>query len=273
MPWRASALLCVIAAAVGPLPARADEVHLRGGRVLTGKVTRQGGRVIVEIPGGTVSLDAAEVERIEAGDTSMDEVQRRRAALEPDDVEGRLALADYCRDHGLPGREKALLREVLDLQSDHPVARARLGYVRTEAGWVPRDEHMRAQGMVRFEGRWVTRAEMLELERMRAEARRAREQERAAELEVKRRQAEVDQAQTRGSDREEAEGDPATASQAPSTTFVYGYWPPPPAAARRARPGVRCRGERCRGGRRGRARRARRETFPIPHVRDPFDYF
>lgn len=184
-------------------PAWADRAVLAGGTTLEGKVTREGDRVVIETPSGTIRLPAESVDRIEEGQSPLEHFEARHAALAPKDVRGRLALADYCRDHDMPARERSLLMEVIALAPNHELARARLGHEKTASGWMTREEAMRARGLVRHEGRWITETERAELERRREEAtdarRRADERERAEsasrELEAARR--ELEQARAR----------------------------------------------------------------------------
>jgi hypothetical protein len=65
------------------------------------------------------------------------ERQRKEAKDTP---EGQLALADWCAEHKLADQERAHLTRVLDLNSNHPVARARLGFVRQGGEWVSTTE-------------------------------------------------------------------------------------------------------------------------------------
>ena len=61
------------------------------------------------------------------------ERQREQAKDTP---EGQIALADWCAEHKLADQERAHLTRVLDLNSNHPVARARLGFARQGNEWV-----------------------------------------------------------------------------------------------------------------------------------------
>ena len=97
--------------------------------MIEGKATRKADQVLVEVESGQVGLPADEVARIEAGESPVQAFETKREALGPRDVEGRIALANYCRSRGMRGREEQLLREVLDLAPDHAEARERLGYV------------------------------------------------------------------------------------------------------------------------------------------------
>ncbi|HEX5103971.1 MAG TPA: polymorphic toxin-type HINT domain-containing protein [Pirellulaceae bacterium] len=53
-----------------------------------------------------------------------------------DTVAGQLALAEWCREHELADQARAHLTRVIDLNPDHALARAHLGFVRQNGGWV-----------------------------------------------------------------------------------------------------------------------------------------
>ncbi len=153
---------CTLSAA-----ARADRVVLVGGTVLEGKTTTKNGKVVVQTESGEVAVPADSVSRIEKSESNGFEA--RYAALQPGDVQGRLDLADYCRSRDMRARERKLLLEVIDLDKDNQKARARLGHVKTDAGWMTEDEAMHAKGFVKQDGRWMSRTELVEMERLRME--------------------------------------------------------------------------------------------------------
>jgi hypothetical protein len=189
--WSLAVLaLCMVAGS-----ARADRVYLSSGNVIEGKAQRRDDKVIVELESGEISLPAETVVRIEAAESDVQRVDARYAKLKQGDVKGLIALADYCRDHGMREREHKLLIEVIDHEPNHAEARARLGYVRSDAGWITREEQMRAQGLVLYEGRWLTREQMLELQRLEAQTEAARRQRDEAQLAVERQKLERDRAQ------------------------------------------------------------------------------
>ena len=161
--------------------AHADEVHLTGGNVIEGKVVRDAGRVTIEMESGRITLSSDSVERIERRESSVEHFDRAYAALKRDDVSGRLALANYCRDRGMFGRERMLLREVIERASDHAEARTRLGFVKREGSWITREDQLRAQGWVQVEGVWMTRDQALERARLHEQARAAERDRQRAE--------------------------------------------------------------------------------------------
>ena len=205
---RSSLVAAVLLAVAAPV--HADRVHLQGGNVIEGKATQHGDTVTVEIDAGAITLPRDSVVKIERAESPVQRFEARYAALAPGDVQGLLELADYCRDHGMPARERELLQKVVEHAPDHAQARARLGYVRSGTAWVTREEHMRAQGMVQHQGQWVTREQALELERLKAETDKASRERDKAQLELKRQELAVEQARAEA----EAEASKARAAQA-----------------------------------------------------------
>ncbi len=242
-----------------PLQARADRVHLVGGAVIEGDATRVGEKVLLEVQSGQLTLPVASVVRIEESETDVERVQKRLDKLRPDDVNGLLALASFCRDHDMRGRERELLQKVIAVAPDHPEARARLGYVKgAEGHWLTRDEQRRAQGLVLYAGSWLTPAQRLELEQREAEARLAKIARDKAELELEIQKLALAQK------RLEAEH-AARPRQEPNPEDLWRMFPPVyvgPVVS----PGGGCIGGTCMpSGWNG------PEPFPIPGVRDPRD--
>jgi hypothetical protein len=251
-------LLVVCAALCAPLQVRADDVHLSDGNVIEGKVSRDQGRVTIEVESGRITLSADRVERIERRESTVEHFERAYAALKPGDVQGRLALADYCRDHEMRARERQLLREVIARAPEHAQARTRLGYVKSDGAWITREEQYRAQGMVQVDGVWVTRDKALELAKLREEAATARRERERAEaaleserLALRRQALELEQ--------KRSEAQPPPVYVAP-VYGGYGYGS-----------GFCGPGERCRNGHAWSAPAGSPPSFPINGVRDPRD--
>ncbi len=164
----------VLAAA---LPAAADEVTLRSGEKIEGRVTRTGDRIAIEVDWGTLTLRPDDVTRIVLKPSALQELQERRQKLDARDVGGRLDLAAWARAHELYARERELLREVVAIDPDHASARAALGYRKVDGRWMTDEEYYASKGLVRAGSRWVTPAEAAEI------ARRDREEtQRLAEI-------------------------------------------------------------------------------------------
>jgi hypothetical protein len=211
-----SAALCALACLPLPLVA-ADDVHLESGNVIEGKVTRHDDKVVIEMESGQITLSADSIKHIDKRESNVEQFERRYEALKPNDVAGRMALADYCRDHDMRARERTLLEEVIAREPNHSAARARLGYVHTDDGWITREQSMRERGMVQRDGRWMSREQAADLDRLQAEAARAKEladtELAARKLELQRQQLEIDQARAR---------EERAASEAPVPSYFYG---------------------------------------------------
>jgi hypothetical protein len=162
--------------------ARADKVHLHSGAVLEGKVTREGDKVVVQLESGSIRLDAASVARIEAAVTPLEQITRLRAALSNDAIAERIELANRCREAHLARCERELLEEVIARDAEHVEARVRLGYVRTDAGWISREQSAQQRERVAERER-EERAEHQRAELQRETAELSRKQ---AELAVER---------------------------------------------------------------------------------------
>jgi hypothetical protein len=239
--------------------ARADQVHLVGGAQLDGKATRHGDKVVVEMESGQITLSAEGVERIERGQSSVQRYEELAAKLKPGDVASRLSLADFCRDHDMHAREKELLRQVIELEPDQSQARARLGYVKTAAGWITRDEQLRAQGFVRQAGQWLTPERALELERLRAQSDAAAKERDKAQAELELKKLELQQRKLELEAQTAKAAEPVTAPPIYSygASWLYGYGP----GYRHAPGGFGAEHVGVTGAR----------SFPINGVRDPRD--
>ena len=93
-------VLLVLGLAAGR--ARADELRLRDGEILHGRVLEeQDGTLVVDATTGRRTLRTADVAERIPGEPPRVEVARREAALAPDDVAGRAELARFAWSRGL----------------------------------------------------------------------------------------------------------------------------------------------------------------------------
>jgi hypothetical protein len=175
--------LCLVLSASSA--ARADEIQLRGGAKIEGKARREGDTVVIRVESGEIRLPADSVEHIRKAESSEEIAERRRAALGPRDVRGRLELASYCRAHELRATERTLLQEVLEINPDHPQARRLLGYERDATqpgrGWVDRS-HQQQEARAAEENAWLERQRAQERELARAQAEREQQNAQAETL-------------------------------------------------------------------------------------------
>ncbi len=129
-------VLAVVLGLVVGAPALADVVHLKSGRTLEGEVTDKGDEVEVKLKYGTTTIKKEEIDHIEKVQTPADVYAERAAALKPDDADGHLQLARWCRGQGLEEEARAALLKAVDIDPDHAQARADLGHLKVDDAWV-----------------------------------------------------------------------------------------------------------------------------------------
>lgn len=233
--------------------AHADRVHLVEGAVIEGKVSRQGNKVVIELESGQLSLPASAVAKVEPSASLVERFEQLESEQATRGVSGLMVLADFCRDHDMRAREQAMLQKVIEAQPDHAEARARLGFVKNEAGgWHKREPEPR-QGLARDEdGNWA-RDRIAERERQRREAKLAEQEQKKAELELEAQKVALER-QKLELERERA----AKEAELLAPYVVYG--------------GVYVHRDPCSHDRCERVRHKRHpHPFPIPGVRDPRD--
>lgn len=217
----------LLALALLPAAALADEVFLKGAGKVSGRIVeRTETSVTVDVGGGTVTVPMSHVERIEEGRSALQVYEERAARLDARDREGWLALADAAAAQGLNTQARQAYERVLAIAPDDPAANAALGRVQLGGRWVTEEESYRAQGYVQFEGEWMTPAEQQALLQERsasdAEERRAAAEQRAREAEAR---AEEAEARAREAEAEAQEGLPLWwGAWGPGPT----YWPTAP---------------------------------------------
>jgi hypothetical protein len=164
--------------------ARADELHLKDGRVLEGRVLcRKNGQIDFRLVGGAVSFPESQVVRVVPKRCVFDEYDERAAALAPTDLAGRVEFARWCEDRGLTAERTAQLRGCLVVDPDYADARSLLGETKLNGKWMTRESALRALGYVKHEGKWLNPEDAARLVAAEhAEKRRAALQKRFDEL-------------------------------------------------------------------------------------------
>jgi len=102
--------------------ARADVVHLASGGRVEGKVKDLGESIEVVTKFGTITLKKSQVKEIEFKPLPEEVYQERLNALGPDDLEGHLELAKWCRQHHLDKEYTELLQKAVRIDPDHQEA-------------------------------------------------------------------------------------------------------------------------------------------------------
>jgi hypothetical protein len=145
--------------------ATADELHLKDGKVLPGRVFEDGDRYTVVDRDTKHAVKKAEVSEFVKKRSFMDEFDDRLAKLPADDAEAIFEFGRWLDENDWQSRAKLAYSEVLDLDADHKGARRALGYSLYEGAWVSPEELNRAKGLVEFEGRWYTKHDLDELKK------------------------------------------------------------------------------------------------------------
>ena len=201
--WRLSVkhlqISTLLALIVAPF-ASADIVHTRDGRKLEGVVEEHGDRVIVKHRLGQVQIPRSSVERIEETPDAKDELERKRLELAKGTADERYRFAVFARDEGFDEEALRAFYDVLRVDTNHPGARAALGYVQQDGQWVTLEDKYRSEGLVPYLGEWITpaeRGERIAEAKAEREARRerlalAKEEARLARVEYEKARAEAE---------------------------------------------------------------------------------
>ncbi len=163
--WRALAFLLFLTA-----NAIADELYLTDGRVITGKVSQQGGEYVVSFEGGAAAhFPAGEVLRVEKMPTLRERYANLRDVTDENDFKAQMELGNWCRLNNLPDEARLHFKRAIELQPEDQKARQAAGFVRYENKWLTREEVLASQGKVLYKGKEMGIAE--------ADALRQREEE------------------------------------------------------------------------------------------------
>ena len=222
-------LVLAVLSCAGDSPA--DEVYLKGGGQLSGKITSRTATTIeVDVGAGKIGVPASSVLRIEEGRSPLHEFEERAGALAASDVEGWLALGEWAKSKGLSTQAREAYSRALNASPNDPRANAALGKVQLDGRWLSEDEAYRAKGYVQLDGQWVTPAERdASLRQQAAEDQRDRERQ-ESEKRVREAEARAAEAEARAKEAEAA----AAEQQLDGLPLWYGwgagpaYWPSGP---------------------------------------------
>jgi hypothetical protein len=222
--------LALLVAAVLPVAVGADEVFLKGGGQLSGKITsRTPTSVEVDVGAGKIAVPASSVLRIEEGRSPLHEFEDRASRIAAGDVDGWIALGDWAKSRGLGSQAREAYNRALAASPGDPRANAALGNVQVDGRWMSEEQSYKAKGLVQFEGEWITPAEQQALELARA-AEDARDRERKqADARVREAEARAAEAEARA---DEAEAEAQQSSDGIPLWYAWGggpvYWPSGP---------------------------------------------
>lgn len=184
---RSSVMSLLLLVSLG-FTANADVVHLRDGRVLEGETEwTESGDLRIRLAQGELIVPKADVREVIERKTPAEELAQRRKQLDPQDVDGVLALSAYARDHGLDGEARSLLLYAAALAPERAEVKAgleALDFHFEQGRWVPPEEWYPQNGYVRWRGGWITAREAA-LHEAQRERRQARTDLRDAEQAVR----------------------------------------------------------------------------------------
>jgi len=145
------------------LPALADTVHLKDGRTLDGRVTKEEKGYVVVDRDRKYFLRADEVAKVEPARGFMDEYEERLGRLAPDDAEAIYEFGRWLELNDWATRARRAYEEVVALDPDHRGARRALGFKLFEGQWLSPEELNRRKGLVEYEGGWYTEHDLAQL--------------------------------------------------------------------------------------------------------------
>ena len=135
----------------------ADEVHLKGGAMFTGRIVEQTDTMVtIDIGDGEIGVAMTRVENIVKKRSPLDDYDERAAALKANDANGWRDLGRWASQQGLPKQSGQAYQKVLDVVPDDPEARGALGFVLYDGRWMTEDESYESRGYVKFDGEWMT---------------------------------------------------------------------------------------------------------------------
>jgi hypothetical protein len=220
--------LIVVLVAALPVGVLADEVYLKGGGQLSGRVvSRTDQKVEVDVGAGRIAVPASSVVRIEAGRSPLQEYEEKAAGIAAGDADGWVALGQWADSKGLSTQAREAYNRALAASPLDPRANDALGNVLVNGRWVSEDESYKAKGYVQYEGDWITPAERDAIERQRAAADAADRAQREADSRVREAEARAAEAEARAKEAEAQQ-----ASDGIPTWYAWGggpvYWPTGP---------------------------------------------
>jgi hypothetical protein len=221
LPSRQAIIGPLLTAVLAAAPALSDEIHLKGGGRVSGRIVeRTATRVAIETGPGRVTLPLSRVERIVEGRSALEVFAERAADLDAGDVAGWAELAHWAEERDLLTQARSAWQRVLATDPGHAEANAGLGRVPVDGVWMSAEDAYSARGYVSYEGRWLTPAEHEAAVREREADEAAALGRREADLRVQEAEARVREAEARA---REAEAAAEGTSAGIPIGYGYGY--------------------------------------------------
>ncbi|MEZ5284506.1 MAG: hypothetical protein R2712_06800 [Vicinamibacterales bacterium] len=208
--------------AIMPRVAAADEVVLRGGGRLSGRIVeRTATSIAVDVGPGVITVSLDRVVSIDERRTPLHEYHDRVGRLADDDAGGWVQLGRWASAQGLNTQANDAFRRALAADPQSADANTALGRVNVEGRWVSEDDAYRLRGFEQFEGRWMPAADV----RAVLERRDRERADRLADLEAARRVREAD-ARAAEAEARAREAEAAARAQVWTVPLWWGTWSP-----------------------------------------------
>ena len=157
-------MIAAVAAVLSPSELRADTFRLASGGQVQGKWLNEDQkplvRFVIRHSSGVVLKLTQEQVREHLREQPAEKEYEERAPVTPDTVEGQWKLAEWCRDHHLLRQRTTHLERVVELDPNHPMARALLGFAFVDGRWTTKQDLHHAEGYEFYKGRWRTTQEI-----------------------------------------------------------------------------------------------------------------
>lgn len=229
---RALALAAAFAAAS---PAAADEVYLKSGGKVSGRiVSRTDTQIEVDVGAGKITVPTSHVLRVEEKRSALHEYEEKAGRIPAGDADAWIALADWASAMGLGTQAREAYNRALAAAPGDPRANAGVGNVQVDGRWVSEEQGYQAKGYVKYQGQWMTPVEHQAL--LAQEAAEAQNDRMRQEADMRAREAEARAAEAEAAARK-AEADAAAAQQDQGLPLWYGWgagpvaWPTGPIVA------------------------------------------
>jgi len=146
-----------------PSFASADEIHLKNGGKIEGKVEKQGDKVKISFASGWTIIPADEIKNINTKQCNWEEYYTRLAEIHEGDDSAHFVLAQWCEKQKLKGLALEQYKNTILINPNHKNARKALGYEEIRGKWYMGNDINRAKGQVKLGKLWITLTEANQL--------------------------------------------------------------------------------------------------------------
>ena len=148
--------------------ASADEIQLRGGGQVQGKVAPDPNdptRVQLWLLNSKkpLSFQKQQILRVIPKASPLDDYLKKKAELTPD-AKAQFELGEWCEQNELAGLALSHYEAAVTLDRGYEPAHQKLGHVFHDGHWLTHDELRRVPGLIKYKGRWITPEEKSQVE-------------------------------------------------------------------------------------------------------------